>query len=388
MGSKGKVVLHFGDGETIEAWNGLSLKESFTDPLSALTFEAAPPRPFYADYRRRLAKGELVTLFINNVNQGTFLIQTADRTVSKAGGCAIKVACNTVLVTPYQGHVNPDLALKYTNDTSIEEAILAAMRPYGFTSIEVDEAATAQAKAGVKIVSRKTKKTTLGDLKHNRAAAQENETAYQFCSRIVTRLGAVLRVSPTGVLQICVPDYEQAPVATVVQTFGKTYPREVDPFIGDVHIHDSNDNQFSECTIRGQQQLDTTQTQRPVARILDSEVHPLRACYSSTAANFKPKILRDKSARDLQRAKNSATLELGARAVDAFWVDGEVDGFVAGSGAIWTIDTMVSTIIEAEDLNEDMYLVERTMVQDHQGGQRTRLRLLPKGALVLGELPS
>jgi len=389
MGTKGRVTMHFGDGNTIDAWNQLNLRESFTDPLSSLTFEAAPPRRFFADYRKRLAKGELVTVFINDANQGSFLIQTVDRTVSKAGGCMIKVNCNTVLVTPYQGHVNPDLALRYTKgDVTIEEAILAALKPYGFVEIEVDEAANSAGKAGVKITSRKVGKRKLSDFKLNTAVAQENEAAYQFCTRIVTRLGAVLRVDARGKLLVCVPDYEQAPLYTVAQVFGKTFPREVDAFIGDVHIHDSNDGQFSQCTIRGQNQLDTTSTQRPDATILDSDIHPNRPCYSSFAANFKPKIIRDKNSRDVARARSVATLELGARAVDAFWVEGEVDGFVAGSGAIWTIDTMGTVIVEAEELNEDMWLSERTMRQDVSGGQRTQLKWLPPNALQLGELPT
>lgn len=388
MGTKARVTLQFGDGEKIDTWTSVNLHESFTDPLGSFTLETSPPRNLYADYRKRLAKGELVTLKLNDVNQGSFLIQTADRTVSKQGGCTIKITGHTVLVTPYQGHVNPDLSLKYKSDTSVEEAILAAMFPYGFDSIIIDSAASAEAKAGVQITTRSTRKTKLNDLKHNQAAAQENETAYAFCARIVTRLGAVLRVSPEGVLLVSVPDYEQSPLYTVAQTFGSSYPVEVDPFIDAVHIHDSNDQQFSECTIRGQRPADGTATDRPVSRILDSEIHPNRPCYSSTAANFKPKILRDKSSRDVQRTRSVATLELGARAVDAFWVEGEVDGFVAGSGAIWTVDTMCSVIIDAEELNEDLWIAERTLIQDRQGGQRCRLKLLPKNALVLGELPS
>jgi hypothetical protein len=35
-----------------------------------------------------------------------------------------------------------------------------------------------------------------------------------------------------------------------------------------------------------------------------------------------------------------------------------------------------------------MWILERELMQDRSGGQRTRLKLIPKGALVLGEIPT
>jgi prophage tail gpP-like protein len=78
---------------------------------------------------------------------------------------------------------------------------------------------------------------------------------------------------------------------------------------------------------------------------------------------------------------------MGLRAEKAFYVQGEVDGMVSATGRLWQVDTMVHVVIEAEGLDEDMWVAEVRRTADAQGGQRTHLRLLPKGALVLGDIP-
>jgi hypothetical protein len=49
---------------------------------------------------------------------------------------------------------------------------------------------------------------------------------------------------------------------------------------------------------------------------------------------------------------------------------------------------MAHAIVDAEQLDESMWLLERTLHQDSSGGQKTSLKLLPKGALLLGDAPS
>ncbi len=386
---KAHVVMHFGDGSTIDIWNSFTLKDSFTDPLGSLTFETAPPANQYADYKNRLAKGERVTVLVNGVAQGRFLIQTVERTISKSHGKVIRVICHTELVTPYQGHVNPDLSLKHQTDVSVEEVVLTALGPYGFNAIITDSRAHASAISGRPIGGGKAPPafaTRHARRKQNAAKAQENETAYAFCARIATRLGCVIRCNFEGTILVGEPDYDQPASATVVQTSSTGVPG--DRFIDAVTIHDSNDEQFSECTIRGNRpDHGTAGTNRPVARIREDELHPNRPSYRSPVASYKPKFLRDNNARDDDRAKAMGTFELGVRALNAYYVTGEVHGFVAETGAIWTVDTVVRVIIEAEQVDEEMYLLERVLMQDSAGGQKTRLKLVPKGALVLGDPP-
>jgi prophage tail gpP-like protein len=61
---------------------------------------------------------------------------------------------------------------------------------------------------------------------------------------------------------------------------------------------------------------------------------------------------------------------------------------VSATGAVWSIDTIARVYCEAFDIDEDMWILQRELMQDRSGGQRTRLKLIPKGALVLGEIPT
>jgi prophage tail gpP-like protein len=186
------------------------------------------------------------------------------------------------------------------------------------------------------------------------------------------------------------PQYDTAANDTLRQSFTGGLPG--DYFIGKVQIHDSNAGQFSETIVRGQRaDSGAATTARPASRITEAELHPVRPSYRSTAAPYKPKYFHDRSSRDPVRALSCAKLEMGLRAAQAFYVQGEVDGFISSTGRIWQVDTMVRVVVEAEGLDEDMWLcsVERMQSADASGsgGQRTRLRLLPKYALVLGDIP-
>jgi hypothetical protein len=381
----GHVVMHFADGGTIDAWTGLSLRDTFTDPLGELDFEAVPPRGQYPDYRKRLAKGELVTVLINNVNQGSYLVQERESDLSRDGGAVIRVKCHTPLITPYEGDVDPDLSLHQQTDVPVLDAILKALGPYGFNAVVGDSAANVAALSG-KPLGGGAPNLNVAALKHQDSVAHEGETAYAYLARIITRLGVALRVDAEGTLLISAPNYTQPISDTLIQAVSSG--RAGDYFVGPVTVHDSNAGQFSECVVRGQR-ADTGDpaTARPVARVTEAELHPGRPSYTSFAAAYKPKIFKDKNARDRARALSVAKLELGLRAAQAFWVSGEVDGFLSSSGRIWQTDTLVHTFVELEELDEPMWVLERLLRQDDKGGQRTRLKLLPKGALVLGDVP-
>lgn len=392
VSARARVAMHFADGSTIDVWNRLQWKTSFTDPLDLLTFEAIPPRGQYVDYRKRLAKGELVTVLINDVLQGAYLIQTADR-VSSEQGAAIRVTLHTPLITPHEGDVDPDLSLQSQTDVPVTDAILKALAPYGFTQITGDTRASVMAVSGKPIGGSGIGVINVPALKHNAVVAHAGTTAYAWCAHIVTRLGVVMRFAADGTLLVSAPDYNQTASYTAVRT---TRPGSVpgNYFVGEVHVHETNEGQFSACTVRGQRGLPplgvaSTTVARPTGYVAASDVLPARSAYSSFVAPWKPKYLEDKKSRDPAVALNVAHLELGARAANAYWVEGSVDGWVATTGAIWQPDTIVHVVHELEELDEDMWIWEVTRTQSADaggnGGQMTKLKIIPKGALILGD---
>lgn len=384
-----KVTMRFDDGSTISDWISFSLRDTYTDPIAELKFQAAPTQPNRPEYKKRLRKGHLVTVFVDDTNLGSFLIQTVDKTIGKAGGVIYDITCKTPLATPYEGSVDPTLELSSQTDTPVSIAILKALAPYGFDRISTDGAQDASAITG-RSIKGAAPAFPVDVLKAQQCKAQEGETAYQFCSRIFSRLAVCLRMKADGQLLISAPDYDQQPSYTLVQD-----PRrrvDGDYFIGEIHIHDTNEGQFSEAVCRGERDdnnPDVTQTARPEATVKATDLNAKRPAYSAdpAAAGYKPYIMRDKNARDVKRCKNVATMALGLKAKEAFTIDGEVDGFRAKTGALWAVNTTVHTYIAEEDIDEKMWVAERTFTEDKNGGQKTKVKVLPLNALRLGEIP-
>jgi len=387
LGSRSRVRMQFADGSAFDEWLSLEMRDSFTDPLGDVRFEAAPSRPNLPEYLNKLRKGELVTVFVNDANQGTFLIQTVTTRISKEGGVIISATCNTVLVTPYQGSVDPKLSFKASADAPIGTIVARALAPYGLdTVIDGDPAANVSALTGRPIGGGRAP-INIDALKQDQACAQEGESAYQFCARIVTRLGVAMQVNFDGAVLLTVPDHDQDPAYSLVQSNDVTISG--DRFFGDIEIADTNDNQFSECRVRGNpsDKSGATQTSLPDATVKASELFPDRPTYRSTAATYKPLILKDKNAHSIERCRSVAKLALGIRAKDAFTVTGAVAGFVSTTGRVWTANTIVDVRLDAIGFHEPMLILERTLIRNRSDGDITRLKLIPKGALVLGEMP-
>jgi hypothetical protein len=384
--NRGRPELRFNDGSTITNFQRFSTRDSFVDPLTHLEFETTPLKSELNDYRTKLQKGEFVTLRINGASQGGFLIQTVHKTISDTGGIKFALDCVSPLVTPYQGSVDPDIVNFHSpTDVGVEEAILKALAPYGFNSIVTDSRAHVNALAGVVVKGRKAP-TDLRKLKHQDAQAQHGETCYAFITRIVTRLGVCVRLDVNGTVLVSAPDYTQSALYNLVQGEGVG-----DRFIGSIEITDTNDDQFSEVRTTGKRstKASTSLTARPVGTLTADEAFGDLPCkYRSIAAAHKPKVIQDKHARDHERTISVAKLALGIRAHKAYQISGTVDGFVSQTGAVWSVDTVAHVKIDADNINGNFWILEREFTLDDHDGAKTKLKLIPLGSLLLGDVPS
>ncbi len=376
--------MNFRDGSKIDAWLSFTLRDTYTDPLGYLEFVAAPPRSKIVDYREHLKKGELVTVLANDINQGTFLITTT-RQIVGMDGVIFQVTCKSPLATAQEGSVDPKLNFSSQTDTALGEVILKALVDYGFKELNADAIANVSALTG-KSLSGSGGRVNADRLKTSEAQAQDNEKAYQFCARMLSRRGVALRMAADGTLLLTAPNYDQEVAYTLVQDFdGHTYR---DRFFGTVEIVDTNDEQYSECRVRGLalDRRGRTRGAQPVATVTSAELFPNRPAYSGgTGATYKRLDILDKDARDVEQCRSVAKHALGYRARNAFTVSGAVDGFVSTTGRIWQVDTIARVVVDAAGIDEEMWVAERVLEQSVQGGQSARLTLIPKGALVLGD---
>lgn len=394
MPQRDRLTLSFSDGSTISEWESFTVRESFIDPLGSFQFVAKPDESRRAFYAHKLRKGELVGVKINQSPQFVGLIQTVQCDVDSEGGTVFSFSGASPLVTPYEGAAVDD-PLDYSKelvfhskdsaDVPVEDFVKRVMRPYGFSDVSVEAEQDIIVKTG-KATKKRRKKISLQDIKHSDGMAHPGETAYGLVARIITRNGVVLRLMWNGTLLVCKPDYEQDISYTFVQDFdgklvGERFLR--------VSVTDTNDGQFSECAVRGLRSDKTgdKNTARPIAVVRSDEIDPNRPPYSSSVAPYKPTIIVDKEARDLTKAKNTATLKLGLSASKAFVVKGVVDGFTSSTHRTYTVDTMAHVIVRAKSVDAPMWMLSRAFSQSVDGGQTTEMEFIPKGALRLGEVP-
>lgn len=398
--NRGQVAIRFTDGTEIHTFISFAMADKYTDPLGNYSFTIQPPRDQISQMDQRLQKGELISVTINEVPQGAFLIQTKATTISKDVGVQFQLTCNTVLVTPHEGSVDPDISESFQADTPVSDVILTAMEPYGFDLIIADASANVQALTGKAITGRAANPVP-SEIKHKEAKANEGESAYAFCARIFSRLGLALRVDWAGTLLLGSPDYDQAALYRIEQPPSSS---DADAIMGDVEINDSNANQFTEVVIRGAEKDEKGQKRagRPTHRLRVSgfadppvtpaftdvpttTVAPGRHSYKSAAgAIFKPAYKLDKFSRDKDFCEQRCHRWLGRRNESGYVVTATVDGLISATGAIWTVDTICRVKIDAIGLDEDMWILATEKAMSKSGAQMTKLTLIPKHSLILG----
>ena len=399
--NRGQVSIKLTDGTQVNEFLSFSLTDTFTDPMGSYSFEIQPLRKDISRLNRAIQKGDLIGVTINGTGQGAFIIQTKKTTIGKEQGVKFDLMCNTVLVTPNEGSVDPDVAETFQSDTPVAEVILSVLRLYGFSAIVTDATSDVEALTGKPLDGRKAA-FRLEELKHKEAKAQDNESAYAFCARIFGRLGLALRVTADGTLLLTSPDYDQLALYQVEQSSILT--KQGDAVIGEVEIADTNANQFSEMVMRGTEKDEKGQKRagRPAHRLRikgfadpslgdapfedeqTSTIEPGRHSYKSSVAIYKPAYRLDKFSRDNDFCKERAHRFIGRRAESGYVVKATVDGLIATSGAIWTVDTIARVKIEQAELDEDMWILSTTKTMDRTNAQKTALTLIPKGSLILG----
>lgn len=396
--STARVELAFADGETFSEWQSVSLRDSFVDPIGefSVTSSLTQAKGLLKRYRQTLRKGELVSVKVNDIPQFVGLIQTVEKSIGD-DGIVFTVSGGTPLLTAYEGAAIEDpndysKELSFhseTTDVPIADILKRIFRPYfGADPIVIGDDGQHIDLTSGKGRTKKAKKLTLERMTQRDAIAHPGETAYQLASRLLTKLGVCLKMRWDGALLITRPDYDQEISYTVGQSFAEVFPG--DRFFGSVKIRDTNEGQFSECVVRGtaSDNSESTTASRPVGVVKSTAVNAERPPYRAASyAAYKPKVIKDKSARDTSRTGSVAKLALGLGATNAFTVSGVVDGWVSRTGRVWTPGTLARVVVDMDEIDETMFLLSRTLVQDPDGGQFAQLTFIPKGYLVLGDLP-
>jgi prophage tail gpP-like protein len=324
----------------------------------------------------------------------------------------------SVLAAATEGSANPQIFKKNQADIPVENLILEVLLPFGFDTIVSDNAGHAKVLSG-KQIDTKVTAITAQELKTKDAAVQENETAYAYIARLVTRLGVILRVNFEGKLLLSAPNYDQDSLYTIVE--GKSRETKGDRAISMV-LDETNRGQFSEYVVRGKgaesrgkkqtgqpigglqsseltgrfateaeetqasDAFDSFSSEQPFRNLQFDEIDSSQPLYTSRFQPYKPKFFLDKRSRDNDRCKSFCKLLSAKNSPQAFQITAVVDGIRSTSGAIWTVDTTCRVKSESLDIDEIFWILETNMEVSKET-QRTTVKLIPLRSLIIGDIP-
>lgn len=387
------VSLSFSDGTAITSFLSMTHTERFSDPVDTMSFVVAPPRGSSSqqvqEYAKRLRKGEVVGLKIDEKPQAALMLTQVATTIGPSDGIVFSCTAKSPISLLYESTVPYETEAKaLSSDKPILDLVASICEPFGFGEVFADnDVAVIKSKTGR---ASDATPTPAKGIKYKTAMPQPNETCYAFLNRILCRLGLILRMgSVFGSLYITRPHYEQ----TALYTFkcGSGGPAVAEVFEGSVTVTESNENQYSfvEATGDKEDSKGSTNSDRPLFRAYSAAISSKRPPFrASELISHKPCFYRDTSCQSKTTAKAVALLVLGERAESAFGVEGSIGNIVSTKGVPFTVDTVARIHIPQVGLDEDMWLSERTISVEPGGGGRTQLRFIPKNYYTIGELPS
>jgi hypothetical protein len=349
-----------------------------------------PPRDQIAEYRDKLDTNKIVSFRVNNKPQAACVVTRCEQVSDPDQGTIFSVTAKSPLHLLYESTVPYETEVKaLSSDKPILDLVASICEPFGLgevyaeNDIAVIKAKTGRAPKGLKA-------TPAAGVKYKNAVPQPNETCYQFINRILSRLGLILRCDAVfGGLYITRPHYEQAWLYAFKQ--GPDGPAGWETFEGAVRVVRDASNQYSfvEATGVSDDAKSATSADRPLFRAYSAAVNSKRPPFKAGKyISHKPCFYRDTSCQTKAQAKGVALLVMGERAEQAFGVEGTVANIVSVDGAPFTVDTIGHLYLPLFGLDEEMWLAQRTMSVDADGGAFTRLRFIPKGYYTIGELPS
>lgn len=398
------TIILGSSSEAFSTWDSLRINDSFMDPLGSYSLTVRPARKEVLRYSEFIRKGELFGIQIDGHPQATPVITSVTKAVDRQG-VTFSIEAKSVLVTPYEGSVDPNVHKRYPSDAPIQDVVIEVMKHYGFAIVAGKTDENFKVMSGKTLSGRKPPNLNIEALKAKEVEAKPGETAYGFVSRLFTRLGLVMHVDALGELMLSSPDYDQPAAYTLVQDSDMS--NRGDRMLDGIQVTETNSMQFSEIVVLGSppDAKGSKRTNKPSQRVIvkgtelrkgtpfqDSptvELDATLASYSTSGGPiYKPKIILDKESRDNKRALSTAKLAMGARASNGYQIRCRVAGFTSKTGHIWTPNSVARVVIQSLGIDEEMWVLERTFSQDRSSGQTTDLTLIPKYSLILGDVPN
>lgn len=385
MATRHTVTLALGDPPVeLTAWDEIAITHDLRAPASgfALTVWREPDGERWNSVLESARLYAPLTLTVDGAVQLRGSIERM-RPGGNRSGAPLTLGGRGLAGAAMTAHVDPALSLR---GVSLADALTRIFRPLGIpvtVGVAASDARAVQAGARPGPVRQGTHR-----LHHrvDRYRPRPGTTVWQAADTLCRRHGYLLYAAPTAAglgLVVDRPAYDAPVERSLTRTKVRRDNGGVLAWEGNIleGFRDVNATEVpTEVTVFGHSGLDAPQDARHRGRVSNDVLmaHPL------VASSFfeRPHYLRDPRARTPQVAEQRARREL-ARAMEEFDVyEATVQGF-SQDGHLWAINAMVHIDDELAGVRGDWLTTRVTFTRSRAGGHVTRLRLVPRGSLVI-----
>lgn len=407
-------------GEVFEKIISYRLTSNYLTPADEWEFVAyQDENP--AELRRKFRPLMRVKLYIDGELQ---VIGRIDKTEGTGGsGSALMVRGRDYMAELVDGHADP--SVRFTEKQDLGDALLLLFRPYGIRTLVGNWNLTRNLLTG--------RQPYIGEPKHDFKAAKledfkvgDNEGAFEAGDKIVARHGFTIQMGGSrDILAIVEPqfgqdplykfnrpgnvldgrasrDYGDVPTVTIatgrvkkkrkqarVDLFDRTADVGTDGVVSDEQLLPALVS-FPSFGDLAPNELGTFDEVKRIALEPLTLLRQARVNWKGTPpfeaeddVLYRPMYYTDKGSRTDEQLDRAVRRELSRRMKDILTYKATMRGHRdLESGAIYTIDTMGTVHDEIDDVDERMWVLERTLYNDGSGPKTDVLLILP-GAIAL-----
>lgn len=396
-----KVTL--GSSE-LDTWQSYEITSDLTTPADA--FSLTVPMAGTYDQRRevirRMREGVRVSVYINAEPDAGTTIEALQMTgiidnlsvTGGRGGTVLRIQgrdngglLTSAMVDPRLtvtsstrlvaliGDLISDFGMEVVTDTALARQELTGMSQsesataLGRARARSDGSTSARASARAQRGHGGLTRPEVGRVSVRDARPRMRESTWEFIDRHCRRFGVMPWVDARGRLVIGAPDYDQEPIMRLVRTLAPT-ANEPNNILEGGSV-ESWEGLASKVTVYGRAHGNDGSRSRFVGHATNPNVDIHR-----------PMVIHDPSCRSTEEAQRRAEEEIGRQREDAFSLQYDVPHHGQGS-RLYAIDTVVDVLDEEGAVEGLYYVVGRTFTCSRQEGAKTRLRLVPLGAISI-----
>ena len=429
MGARKDFVYIEAGGIRLNRWQSYRVDSDLLIPADDFTLDVDVPTGDEEVAREQVIPGTECRLFIERTDregrrftslQMTGYIEKRKLSISRSGGLSMKVSGRDRASLLVDSNVPPGLIREdASGSTTFVDLVVAAVARWGFDVITSDSAERniltgerqrrrlrrlerAEARAegvppaaysrgaletarasgtpldtslGITSGSqvRYANSLTPSDIQRiqlRQAAPRIGETVWGYLTRHARRLGLMMWMTADGKIVVGSPDYGQRPTGRLIR---RVRPRSDDMNTVEVGtLEDSNRERYSAAVCYGRASGRDASLSRLVGTARDTEwVGPDKIRYVS-----------DPTARDQAAVDRRAARELALGKVKGRTLNYEVVGPGPGE-TLWAQNSIAYVFDERFGLDDNFFVIGRTLAADRKDGSSTALQLVPRGAITL-----